>query len=129
MPSPQFMQLTKGLTQSQQAVLMQLRTGHSPLNEHLHWIGKVERPSCPACRAEKKSTYHFLVQCPNYNYMRKPWRWKIGRRAQEIRFLLANQALIPEILMFIDRMGRLKTTFGEVHIKDIKTYKAVLRQA
>lgn len=121
-PSPHFMKATEGLTRPQRAAIMQLRTGHSPLNEHLSRIGKTASSGCQACGAPKETTRHFLVTCPAYEQYRKQLRRKIGRRAQELRYLLSNRNIYPELLTYIDRTRRLRTTFGELEIRDRKAF-------
>ncbi|KAI0825302.1 hypothetical protein BC628DRAFT_1277336, partial [Trametes gibbosa] len=46
--------------------LTQLRTGHTPLNWHLHNISHADSPLCPACRNAPKSVVHFLLECPTH---------------------------------------------------------------
>lgn len=49
-PSKHFLKLTSNLPRRRHAsILMQLRTGHLPLNHHLHQIGKLGAPTCTSC--------------------------------------------------------------------------------
>lgn len=48
-PSNRFQKLIAGLPRNQASLLMQLRTGHAPLNKHLHRIKSADSPLCPAC--------------------------------------------------------------------------------
>ena len=64
LPSPAFLQATDDLTRVQASVLMQLRTGHAPLNTFLHWIGRVDSPLCLACLSTNETIHHFLFNCP-----------------------------------------------------------------
>lgn len=40
---------------------MALRTGHAPLNRHLHRLGKVENPFCLHCPDTEEMVHHFLT--------------------------------------------------------------------
>ncbi|KAI0365283.1 hypothetical protein BV20DRAFT_909194, partial [Pilatotrama ljubarskyi] len=44
--------------------LTHLRTGHAPLNDHLHRIGRADSPLCPACMTARETVIHHLIQCP-----------------------------------------------------------------
>ncbi|KAH9848421.1 hypothetical protein C2E23DRAFT_739634, partial [Lenzites betulinus] len=48
--------------------LIQLCTGHAPLNQHLFRIGKTDSLLCPSCRAALESILYFIIQCPAYRY-------------------------------------------------------------
>jgi len=56
-PLFQIHQLIWGLPQPHTSLFMQLQTGHTPLNHHLHWIGCVRSPICPAVRKPMKWYY------------------------------------------------------------------------
>ncbi|KAG2143391.1 uncharacterized protein EDB93DRAFT_1088328, partial [Suillus bovinus] len=47
--------------------LIQLRTGHIPLNKLLHRIFSM----CPACEEREESVHHFLLSCPVYTNTRR----------------------------------------------------------
>ncbi|KAJ3897741.1 hypothetical protein F5879DRAFT_1073916 [Lentinula edodes] len=58
------------LWRKQTSILFQLRTGHVPLNSHLHRIGKADSPNCPHCdttgRATIETVKHYITECPAY---------------------------------------------------------------
>ncbi|KAG2051098.1 hypothetical protein BDR06DRAFT_959268 [Suillus hirtellus] len=93
---------------------MALRTGHAPLNKHLHRIGKAERPSCPHCRDTEESVFHFLTTCPQYQRERHLMTCALGRNATSLPFLLSDPAATPHLVRYINATGRMRTTFGEV---------------
>ena len=66
MLSSKFRKDTCDLTCRQMSLLIQLRSGHVPLNKHLHRIGKVDSPKSLACQVSNKTVHHFLVTCPKY---------------------------------------------------------------
>ena len=49
-PSSRFIEATKELNRKQISVLTQIRTGHTPLNGHLHRINKSDTPYCMTSR-------------------------------------------------------------------------------
>jgi hypothetical protein len=57
------------LSRNQSSLMMQLRTGHIPLNVHLRRIGKVESDRCQKCNdipgvlQAKETIGHFLFDC------------------------------------------------------------------
>jgi len=122
-PLSNFMKLTAGLTRAQRAVMTQLRTGHCPLNGHLHRIGKADSPICPSCNDKVETSLHYLTLCSAYRNIRNPLIGKLGGRATEIKFLLANRRIIPDLLIYIDRTERLRHVFGKVELRDRKAFE------
>jgi ribonuclease HI len=49
LPSDKFLKLTETLNRHQASLLIQLCTGHAPLQEHLHRLQKVDSPTCEKC--------------------------------------------------------------------------------
>ena len=56
MPSNKFPALINNLPRRHASVLVQLRTGHIPLNHHLAHIKKIGSPSCLGCGAAPKQS-------------------------------------------------------------------------
>ena len=66
-PSRTFMKLNKNLSKKHTALYTQLRTGHIPLNRHLHRFKCSETPLCLQCPNNCVETvHHFLFNCPKY---------------------------------------------------------------
>jgi len=122
-PLSNFMKLTTGLTRAQRAVITQLRTGHCPLNGHLHRIGRADSPICPSCNGNVETPLHYLTLCPAFRHLRTPLIRKLGGRVSEIKFLLSNRRIIPDLLIFIDRTERLRHVFGKVELRDRKAFE------
>ena len=68
LPSHSFLVATSHLSRAQASILMQLHTGHIPLNYFLHKINKVESPICPLCRTADETIHHYLLDCPGFVY-------------------------------------------------------------
>ncbi|KAG2067625.1 hypothetical protein BDR04DRAFT_1026928, partial [Suillus decipiens] len=54
------------LPKCQSSILMQLCTSHSPLNQHLHRIGKTVSSNCMYYPEMRETVHHFLLDCPHY---------------------------------------------------------------
>jgi ribonuclease HI len=63
LPSSKYLKITEGIDRRSAALLIQLRTGHVPLNDYLHRIGKIDRLSCPAWGAARETVRHFIEEC------------------------------------------------------------------
>jgi len=62
-----FMKLVGHLKKKHTAIYVQLRTGHIPLNKHLHRIKKSASQSCLQCEGDHIETiHHLLFDCPRY---------------------------------------------------------------
>jgi len=70
MPSGKFAALVNNLPRRHASALVQLRTGHVPLNQHLARIQKAESPACPRCDSQHETVYHFILICPVYRAAR-----------------------------------------------------------
>ena len=93
-PSSQFRKLTANLTRKQASLLVQLRTGHAPLNQHLARMGVAESPTCPAYATQRRLLYAELT-----------------RDAYSISRLLAHPKAMGPLFRFIIATRRLATTF------------------
>ena len=74
-PSHSFLAVTSHLSKAQASVLMQLHTGHIPLNYFLHKINKVESPVCPICWLADKTIHHYLFNCLRHAYEHHSLGW------------------------------------------------------
>jgi ribonuclease HI len=70
-PSSAFQKLVRDIPRRYASILVQLRTGHIPLNKFLHRIDCADSPVCPACEGGHESVLHFLVTCPAYEPLRR----------------------------------------------------------
>ena len=62
MPAGKHAKYTKFLPRWNAALLIQLRSGHIPLNMYLHRIGKIDSPLCQECR-KNETVFHYLIEC------------------------------------------------------------------
>ena len=117
LPSPAFLWATDDLTRAQVSVLMQLRTGHAPLNTFLHQIGKVDSPCCPACLGADETVHHFLFDCPAHAHAQHALARKLGRLSKSVHHLLGNWRAFQTTLKFVGETGRLQTSHGDLPMK------------
>ena len=90
LPSPAFLQASDNLTRAQTSILVQLRTGHAPLNAFLHQIGKVDSPCCPVCLGADETVHHFLFDCPTHAHAQHAVARKLGRQSKLVCHLLSD---------------------------------------
>ena len=101
------------LTRKQTSIIMQLRTGHVPLNFYLHRINKTDSDRCTRCHEheadeqEVETTNHFLFICPAHNEARKELIAKIGRSRLKLSIIMKNTNYMKSLVTFINRTKRL----------------------
>lgn len=110
-PSLRFRKLTAKLTQKQASLLIQLRMGHIPLNQHLAQIGVAESPACPACHEREETVHHYLLVCPAYATQRRMHFAKLARDAHSMSRLLTHPEAMKPLFCFITATRRLAKTF------------------
>ncbi|KAI0715129.1 hypothetical protein C8Q76DRAFT_729717 [Earliella scabrosa] len=119
LPSPRFMtKLAAPLRRRQLALLLQLRTGRIPLNDHLAHIGKVPRSTCPTCRQAPETVRHYLLECSTY--ARHRWRLthSLGRAGLSLSTLLNTTSALTPLFRYIADTRRFFATFGNVELLD-----------
>lgn len=109
-----FVKLTASFPKRLTSLYMFLRTGHAPLNKHLHHIGKAEDPFCPHCDQVEETVFHYLITCPQYRRERHALTCALGRKASSIPFLLTNPEATQYLVRFVNAGRRLKSILGEV---------------
>ena len=78
LPSMRFQKLVAPLARRNASLLVQLRTGHAPLNHHLHTIGRADTQRCPGCGAAKETVLHFVLRCPENGLQRLVYFGPLG---------------------------------------------------
>jgi hypothetical protein len=69
-PNPGLTRYLLRLPRSKLRILVELITGHCPLNKHLHNMGLIDEPICIACGMEDESSFHLLCYCSSLIYLR-----------------------------------------------------------
>lgn len=94
------------------AVIFQLRSGHSPLNEYLKRFNHHPTGKCDHCRTPE-TVAHFLIHCPRYKKQRKRFRESIKEEelkvnSYSIPALLNTTKVFPLLETFVIETGRFK---------------------
>ncbi|KAF5325926.1 hypothetical protein D9611_000194 [Ephemerocybe angulata] len=98
---------TKELTRAQNSMLVQLRTGHIPLNMYLHIRKKTDTSTCQKCNSGKPETLeHFLHVCPAYRAHRAVMDKVHGRDKRNMVKIMGNYKHIRALVRYANRMGR-----------------------
>ncbi|KAJ3804320.1 hypothetical protein F5876DRAFT_53542, partial [Lentinula aff. lateritia] len=119
------------LRRKQTSILFQLRTGHVPLNSHLHRIGEADSPNCPHCdtagRATIETVKHYITECPAYRKERFCLRQKLGRQTRSLRHLLSDKKCTPHLLRYIGGTKRFEKVFRDVTPADTNNSSSTTR--
>ena len=112
LPSKAFMKLISSLRKHQAGLYTQLRTGHAPLNKHLHHFHQSDSPNCLQCSdTTPKTIHHLLFICPRYDCERFIMEKEVRRRIYHMVYLSSN---VVHLLRYINETKHLAPTFGEV---------------
>jgi ribonuclease HI len=118
MPSNQYRKMADSISRKHSGLLIQLRTGHVPLNKHLYNIKSADSPICPACEDAHETVHHFLLSCPVYERHRRDLFFNLHRGSRSLATLLSNPKAIKHTFKFIGKTGRFKLTHGNLDIPD-----------
>ncbi|KAJ3784018.1 hypothetical protein GGU10DRAFT_402979, partial [Lentinula aff. detonsa] len=94
--------------------LTQLRTGHIPLQGHLHKIKKTDSPTCPCCKQHPKTTFHYLFQCRAHRRPREILRQKVGRKNWNVGALLTEKNTLRHLFAYVDDTKRFYHILGNL---------------
>jgi ribonuclease HI len=115
LPSHKFLKLVADLPRRQASFIFQLRTGHVPLNHHLHRIKKSPTPTCPHCPTKRETVTHFLIFCRAHAKHRNTLNDKLKWKARNLSTLLAEPIGIKPLLAFTHATKRFQETFGNLN--------------
>ena len=107
-PSNRYRKLTRELSWAQSSIVIQLRSGHAPLNAYLHRISKLDQPTCAYCRISEETVHHYLFDCRAWKHELWLLGCSLGRASKSLRSLLNTERGIKELLKFVGRTKRFK---------------------
>ena len=112
-PFNSFRKRTHLLSRLQASLMIQLRSGHIPLNTYLLRINKTDSDLCQACLEEdnlhcKETIKHFLFECNSYRAEREELVAKITRSHLNLRDIMKSTDRMTALAHFITRTGRFK---------------------
>ena len=102
------------LTRKQTSLVMQIRTGHIPLNFYLRRIGKADSDRCTSCYTGPnpvqitESINHFLFDCQTHDVARQELIAKIGRRHFSLKKIMTDTDYLKALVTYINRTGRFR---------------------
>lgn len=113
-PSKFFWKLSRDLERRRASVLIQLRTGHAPLNAHLHRINRSDTSLCPRCAEGNETVIHLLLHCPAHREARGNLRRNLPYHQFNLRDMLSNAKCFPQLWTFLDKTGRFTHQHGSL---------------
>ncbi|VDB89214.1 unnamed protein product [Peniophora sp. CBMAI 1063] len=106
--SKRHLQSTSGLSRRDSTLLFQLRSGHVPLNAHLHRINCAPSPTCTACEEADETVAHFIYECPARQSERRRLKAAAGKRWRNRTFLLTDDKGIAALMAYVRDTGRIR---------------------
>jgi hypothetical protein len=100
------------LTRRQSSTIMQLRTGHIPLNFYLKRISKADYDRCSKCfegpdHVQVPETInHFLFECQAYDEFRRELIAKIGRSRLSLIKIMKNTNYMKALVTYLHQPDR-----------------------
>jgi hypothetical protein len=113
-PLNKYIHLITNLPRKIASILSQLRTGHTLLAKHLHHIGKLDSPICPACQQKEETVQHFMLHCPAHQAARQILRNSTGGRDINITKLFTTAKTLPVLFRYIATTSCFHNTFGDL---------------
>jgi len=116
MPSSKFRKDTASLVRWQASLLIQLRTGHIPLQKQLHRVGKAV-PDMPRVRHRRRDGPPLPADLPHVSGTQKQDRvpsWKTGQVCRHLAFdtLLSNPKAFSHLFRYIHYTRRFRNPTG-----------------
>ena len=116
-PFNKYWKISDRLSRSQASLLMQLRTRHIPLDSYLFCIKKSATSSCALCWGIARlmvteTVVHYLFECQAYREEHYDMDRALGHLSRDLQGILASLDGIKELLKYVGRTARFKTTLG-----------------
>ena len=117
-PFNSYRECQNKLSRAHASLLMQVRSGHLPLNFYLHRIGKAETKNCQACQLEPgdetpaETIHHFLYDCAAYTDQRNSFIRSIGAPNIALKDVMLQTKRMKALAQYITRTKRSRTQSG-----------------
>jgi len=103
------------------STIVQLRTGHVPLNKHLHRINRSATPICQRCCQAPESTRHFILECSSYSQQRHSLRTRLGRGGDKLESILSTRNGHQQLVRYIATTGRFDSSAASARASQPRT--------
>lgn len=106
-PAPTIQRSLARLPRGICSVVVQLRSGHAPLRQYLHWRNHRATDRCLKCRAPE-SIHHYLMTCSRFTFHRQRLRAALSDSKVPFRMsaILSNPRATPHLADFISSTKR-----------------------
>jgi len=100
------------LSRAHASILMQVRSGHLPLNTYLYRVKKSELNQCEACKinpedeSPPETIKHFLYDCEAYTPQRSTLIRAIGATNLPLKEIMSETKYMKELARYIVKTGR-----------------------
>lgn len=121
-PYNQFRKWREYLTRAQGSILIQVRSGHLPINTYLKKINKRENNYCDACldrtgRPVPETINHFILDCETYENERHALKRHSGRaNVFNLERIFKTEKGTRNLINFLDATKRFKQGLGRFRI-------------
>jgi len=111
-PFSKYRKRQNELSREQASLLMQVRSGHFPLNVFLFRIGKSDTKQCQACQlqpdeeAPPETLNHFLFECEAYTAQRTTLARIIGRENLNLKAIMQHTKSMKALVHYIKKTRR-----------------------
>lgn len=108
-----FRKRLNGLSRGHASMIMQIRSGHIPLNKYLNMIGKLDDDKCHECdhdqgNSPRETVNHFIFDCPTHDEARRDLTATVGRNHFYLSNIMSKTDLMKALGTYINRTGRFK---------------------
>jgi ribonuclease HI len=114
-PTSNFAKIAAKLTRQQASILVQLRTGHVPLQAYLYRFKLVETATCPSCGIKPETVTHFMLHCVSYVAQRRRLRRALGRDQSLGLEILGDAKNIKVFMNYVHSTKRFEESHGDLH--------------
>ena len=118
MPSKHYRMIADSFPRKNTSHLIQLHTGHAPLNQHLFNMKLADTPICPVCQDVHETVHHYLMSCPIYEQHRQHLFYTLNRGSKSLTTLLSHPKAIEHLFKYISKTSRFKSTLGDLNLLD-----------
>ncbi|KNZ80053.1 hypothetical protein J132_07933 [Termitomyces sp. J132] len=99
-------QIIEDLPRRHASILIQLRTGHCPLNHYLY------RFNCDACHEAPETVEHFILECRAHDRHRREMRKTTGTTPEALSKLLSDADAVRVLFRYINSTRRFERPYG-----------------